>query len=67
MVRKVKVFSLGYYSCEKEINKFLKKTNATPISISIYPMHDLQYNGDVCNQWQEVILIYDVESDEVIE
>ena len=62
MKRKVKVFtsstSIDY---EEEINNFLERLNANPISVSVHQQHDSFYDGSIGNQWQDVILIYDVE------
>ena len=59
--RKIKVFtsstSIDY---EEEINNFLERLNANPISVSVHQQHDLFYDGSISNQWQDVILIYEI-------
>lgn len=61
---KVKIFnsSTSIKDLEADINKFIEEENAEVISIntSITPMHDLFYDGNVCNQWEEytAVLIY---------
>lgn len=58
--RLVKSFTTGFGCDMKEVNKFLEEQNATPISISVHPMHDLFQDGRICNQWEVTVLIYEV-------
>ena len=61
---KIKIFNsrISISDLELEINKFIEEENAEVISIntSITPMHDLFYDGNIRNQWEEytIVLIY---------
>jgi hypothetical protein len=60
--RKIKVFtSSENIDYEEEINNFLERLNANPVSVSVHQQHDLFYDGSIGNQWQDVILIYELE------
>ena len=62
---KVKTFVFPSSINEKDesvINEFITQNNVNVISLTfnVVPMHDLFYDGNVCNQWVEYIgvLIY---------
>lgn len=63
---KVKFFenpnATSFSDFEKEINEFIDREKVGIVSIipTVMPMHDLQYDGAVCNQWNQftVTLIY---------
>jgi hypothetical protein len=62
---KVKTFIFAISINEKDedvINEFIMQNNANVISLTfnVVPMHDLHYDGNICNQWVEYIgvLIY---------
>ena len=61
---KVKIFSnsTSINELEIQINQFIEENNVEVLSIntSISPMHDLFYDGGVCNQWEQytISLVY---------
>ena len=62
---KVKTFIFPSSINEKDeavINDFIKDNNIDVVSLTfnVVPMHDLFYDGNICNQWVEYIgvLIY---------
>lgn len=60
---KIKVFDGCPSNCEQEINTFLEKNNATPISLTSQDLKDWYPDGRVCNQWTETTLIYQVKGE----
>ena len=59
---KVKIFIFSSSINEDDesvINEFITQNNVNVISLTfnVVPMHDLFYDGNVCNQWVEYIVV----------
>jgi len=63
---KVKIFTTGFINPTELINDFLEEHNATPVSVNILILHDRFHDGSICNQWQEVVLIYREEEEPAV-
>ena len=58
-MRLIKTFTTGYCDITDMVNDFIKTNNVIPVSVNIIPLHDRYYDGNICNQWLDTILIYD--------